>query len=348
MGTWEKSDLSFCPASRKWYNARMNIFPQKSFFIMLIGALPLTTFASSGDDVGLIDTYEKYTQAVQDICESPDVPWADYKNSTTFTTLRPEYPALSGATIAERWTEQPSQTQDVYLQNMIEQALDTTDIDGSVFTSVRLAGVQYRTIMDQIYACGIIEGRIQVIERLEDQIDRNNNGMTEIRTKLETMREALQEESTTHSCKSIDMNGIDTKREILDATLYQYCVYRHYLAYVETNMEVQMNTLISTEQEARKNLGVSQVTLQNTDQLIFLFENATSQIQNEITRAKDVYSQAFVAYGEMERTYGIHILLLVLTDDYIQFRENLKNFMNPLSQFFQKAVNAQSKNPPPM
>lgn len=62
---------------------------------MLIGALPLTTFASSGDDVGLIDTYEKYAQAVQDICESPDVPWANYKNSTTFTTLRPEYPALS-------------------------------------------------------------------------------------------------------------------------------------------------------------------------------------------------------------------------------------------------------------
>jgi hypothetical protein len=49
----------------------------------------------------------------------------------------------------------------------------------------------------------------------------------------------------------------------------------------------------------------------------------------------------------MERTYGIHILLLVLTDDYVQFRTNLKNFMHPLSQFFQKAVNAQSKKPPP-
>lgn len=46
----------------------------------------------------------------------------------------------------------------------------------------------------------------------------------------------------------------------------------------------------------------------------------------------------------MDQTYGAHILLMFIYDDYIRLRKSLSSYMNLSSQLYQKANNAQSTN----
>jgi uncharacterized protein YvpB len=46
----------------------------------------------------------------------------------------------------------------------------------------------------------------------------------------------------------------------------------------------------------------------------------------------------------MERTYGMHLMLVVLYDDYVRLRDNLSSHFNSISQLLEKAYNAQNPN----
>lgn len=326
---------------------------QTSFYTFLLYLVffaflfPDYLFADDTTSTGVLDTFENYEIAVKDICESPNVPWANYRNALTLTVIKPNYPSLEWNAVSTEWQRFPSTVKTDSERKVLEEYLSPEKLDAATFSSVKLAGAEYRKIMDDTYACAVINGRIHVLSTLRKLIEKQNTGMTEIRIKLKTLEEALIQERQRRGCKEIRVTGFDSKRELLDATMYQYCVYRHYMTYIRDTLQYKANTLLMNEKNVRAALGAQSVNVINTDHYLTVSDNLMAQIESEIARARDVYSQAFVAYGEMERTYGIHILLEVLTDDYIQFRENLKNFMNPVSQFFQKVVNAQSKNPPP-
>lgn len=67
-------------------------------------------------------------------------------------------------------------------------------------------------------------------------------------------------------------------------------------------------------------------------------------IQNEITRAESTLPKALTTYREMQRTYGVHILLVMILDDYMTLRNNLDLYLANISQLFEKAHNAQDAN----
>lgn len=75
-----------------------------------------------------------------------------------------------------------------------------------------------------------------------------------------------------------------------------------------------------------------------------LFSSYANQIQSNVARAQSTLPKALVAYREMERTYGVHIMLVIIYDDYLTLRQNLSTYLNAVSQFFEKAENAQSAN----
>lgn len=68
------------------------------------------------------------------------------------------------------------------------------------------------------------------------------------------------------------------------------------------------------------------------------------QIQRDIARAVTTLPKAIVAYREMERTYSIHLMLMIVYDDYLELRQNVNTYLNAVSQLFEKANNAQSGN----
>ena len=67
-----------------------------------------------------------------------------------------------------------------------------------------------------------------------------------------------------------------------------------------------------------------------------------SQIDREIIRVRQIYKTALVAYGEFERTYGLHLILTFIYEDYRTLRDNLKSLLNPIGQVIYKIQNAQS------
>lgn len=68
------------------------------------------------------------------------------------------------------------------------------------------------------------------------------------------------------------------------------------------------------------------------------------QIRNDLSRATSTLPKALVAYREMERTYAVHLMLIIIYDDYLELRENLNSYLSTVSQIFEKAKNAQSAN----
>lgn len=70
----------------------------------------------------------------------------------------------------------------------------------------------------------------------------------------------------------------------------------------------------------------------------------TVQIQSDVDRATSTLQKSAVAYREMERTYMLHLMLLIIYDDYLELRQNMNTYLNAVSQLFEKAKNAQSAN----
>jgi hypothetical protein len=67
-------------------------------------------------------------------------------------------------------------------------------------------------------------------------------------------------------------------------------------------------------------------------------------IRNEILRANSVLPRAIEAFREMERSYSLHLMLVIIFDDYLRLRDNLSVYFNASSQLFEKTQNAQIPN----
>lgn len=74
------------------------------------------------------------------------------------------------------------------------------------------------------------------------------------------------------------------------------------------------------------------------------YQTYASAIDRDITRADRTLTRAVQAFRDMERAYPIHLLLVIIYDDYIRLRDNLSKYMNASSQLYLKAFNAQDAN----
>ena len=70
----------------------------------------------------------------------------------------------------------------------------------------------------------------------------------------------------------------------------------------------------------------------------------SSALSREIARAESTLPRALRAYQDMERSYPIHLMLVIIYDDYIRLRKNLSVYMAASSQLYMKAYTAQDAN----
>ncbi len=70
----------------------------------------------------------------------------------------------------------------------------------------------------------------------------------------------------------------------------------------------------------------------------------TSYLRDETEKAKMLLPQAVRAFREMEKTYNLHLMLVVIYDDYSRLRDNLGLYFNALTQLMEKMNNAQIPN----
>jgi hypothetical protein len=115
-----------------------------------------------------------------------------------------------------------------------------------------------------------------------------------------------------------------------------------YLNYLESNMNSGNANLMNIESAIT--LGAPVQIDTNSEGWLSDITLRQSQIQREIARARYTLPRAMDAYRETSKTYGIHIMLLIIYDDYLKVRKNLSTYMNAFSQLYEKLNNAQNAN----
>lgn len=123
----------------------------------------------------------------------------------------------------------------------------------------------------------------------------------------------------------------------------EYCSYRNYLDYLQENISTNYTEVLNIEKKIG-NGGASQSNPTTLESAASAMTVRANQITNDIARANSTLPKALVAYREMERTYPLHIMFLIIYDDYLDLRQNTTTYLNAVSQLFEKANNAQSAN----
>ena len=314
---------------------------KKSLFLILIFfLLPIGTWAGDGAACDTTDfewCYQKYW--VESVCKAPSSPWNANKGVGTVTR---DYAPLEA-------NEQNRKIEDVINteKNPTEKAKLSKDLDlGRIglfdgFKSVEIARIQYRANMDRIFSCAVIASRIEKTEKVQSLI--SDAGSSDIKDKLKKDIEKMKKLKAGNCGENADGDTLtDYGAAVSSSATVEYCSYRNYLDYLQSNIDANYTRVIELE----KKIGTwdSRRNLNTLSSVAGDISNRQLQVQRDIARAASTLPKAILAYREMERTYSVHLMLMIIYDDYLELRQNVNTYLNAVSQLFEKANNAQSAN----
>ncbi len=236
------------------------------------------------------------------------------------------------------------------MENVLAGPLDAADSAEAVLgPSARLvsaASEAYKERVNAVFACAQIGFKIRIHDRIIASVRGEDAASGNLVRRIEDQTRMLRQEANKRGCADLSStqskDNVYLKKDVLDNAFYQYCDYRHYLSYLKTNGASRLAEF----REAGKTLApegapAAAAPLSSEEAVAGIVE-ASSRIDREIAHTKEVFPNALLAYQEFERTYGPHVALLILTEDYRLLRDSLKQVMNPLGQVIYKASNAQS------
>lgn len=209
------------------------------------------------------------------------------------------------------------------------------------YKAAEIARIQYRNNMNKIFSCAVSASRIQVVTQVQKLIQQA--GSTEISKQLEKDIQKLK----LNSPKNCSPTSSDVMKSypaaIVRSATTEYCSYLFYNEYLTAQIDQNRTQTFDVETKIGE-WGENASLPLNMQEYADLFSSYANQIQSNVARAQSTLPKALVAYREMERTYGVHIMLVIIYDDYLTLRQNLSTYLNAVSQFFEKAENAQSAN----
>ena len=312
----------------------------RSFFI--IGCL-LAPFLSQAEG-SLFDEYKKETET---FCDNSAQPWNDPKTGGGKNASIPLYPNLEANEILASLSSLKSREEIPALRERIEKELDEKRIGNFTgFKTLEIARIQYRTAMDHTFACSVLKSRVNTLSTLQEVINKSmGSKSSEIQNKLK--KEADKMNALIGSLKDCNTeNGeqsVPMSTKLVNTATRQYCHYGKYLQFLGKSLDTNSAGIKSLEEQ----IGNTEEKETLTRNMIEWERNLSSRqeaIRKEFVRAEQTLPRAIAAYKEMERTYGAHLLLVILYDDYVKLRENLSKYMNSMSQLLEKAYNAQNPN----
>jgi hypothetical protein len=205
------------------------------------------------------------------------------------------------------------------------------------FSVAEVARIQYQKNMNQVFSCALISSRLEKLTKLEEIITKKNKG-TDIMQKLEKERDRYTKMARDKSCNADDQI---VDRLIVSAST-EYCRYTYYLDYLDARIRSNLSESLRIDATISGNTG--SMNPNNTDDALKRITSRLDIIAKERARAQDTAPKAVLAFQEMDRTYIIHLLLVIIYDDYLELRENLNTYLSIVSQTFEKAYNAQDTN----
>ncbi len=284
-------------------------------------------------------TYEEYTAQAGQFCDDTTKLW------WTSNTLVPkiDYPELNAQAVnsaMEKWKSSTELGTNEILR--LKTDLDPITIgEYSGFKTLEVARIGYRTRMNSAFTCAVVSSRQKTITELQKIIaTKIKTKNYEIVKKLELEWDKLVRESNKLKCHPTE--NIEMITNLVNTTTRQYCHYRHYLGYLDSSINANLRDIQVIEQKIGKWSGTQ--IAKTTEEWTQIAPRYPRDLANEILRADTTLPKAIRTFQEMDQTYGAHILLTFIYNDYIELRKSLSNYMNISSQLYQKAHNAQSTN----
>lgn len=202
----------------------------------------------------------------------------------------------------------------------------------------------YQTNMNNIFACAISADRSDQLKKMQELIDAKSPS-SEIKSKLQKEQKYYQDiASGINNCDTNNQSttpGDSMSWRLARSVTGEYCRYSHYLDYIDANMRQNYSQAVEQDKKLVSENPDFQSTLESVWQDMGVRQMA---LQDETNRAEKTLPKALTAYREMQRTYGVHILLVMILDDYMTLRNNLDLYLSNISQLFEKAHNAQDAN----
>lgn len=310
--------------------------------LIIFTLLGIPNAFSQNEIATTVPSFEEYSKNAKAQCESPKTLWHEFNSLQPI----PRYAPLQAQSVnknAESIKTLTSLSDDEKKRLEGELAAERLgSYDG--FKTLEVARLQYRSTMDNIFACAIVESRLHIIKDVQNRVNAVFPSLqSEIQEQLGRESERLSAHKSKLRCNSIgDQSKASFIKELVNSSSKQYCHYRHYLSYLESNLKTNQHAIIEME----KNIGKNNTTTQPStmSEWVNINNRYTRDLEREIDRADSSLIRAMQAYKEMEKAYGAHLLLTIIYDDYIRLRKNLASYMNASTQLYMKANNAQDTN----
>ena len=208
-----------------------------------------------------------------------------------------------------------------------------------VWKDIELAKEQYKTNMDWIYNCAVNKSNFRALSLLKETIQKYptlKEYENIIDQKQNELKMDLESNWESNKCKiNNEKSDPIIKANVLKQTTYELCRYNYYLEYLK-----EVNDNISKLDESVINDSENAVWI---NKVLEIQWKKISEINKEIEDAYRAFPIAFKAYSEYENYITSHILLELLRQDYLKFREELHKNLNPINQIVYKISNAMRK-----
>lgn len=291
------------------------------------------------------ETYDAYKKRLSETCEE-NKEWAKDTSGGGDFVLPPSYPELTRQAIEnarENFLSEPNTGEE---RAKIISELDIPVLKASPFRTLELSRIMYRSRMNKVFGCALIDARQNITKNLLEEIKKKYpSWQSEIQNKIKLEWERLKVQKEALTCRDQNnTNQVPNLTRIVNAATRQYCHYDTYLRYLRSNLDEDTTRFL----ELDRNLWTTpnEVVVMPKEIGPFAREIALmwERITSEILRIRSVLPRAVATFQEMERTYEIHLLLVVIYDDYVKLRDNLGVYFNAVTQLMEKMQNAQLPN----
>jgi hypothetical protein len=311
-------------------------------YIFFIISTVFLILASAGTTFAEAMSYESYSTGATAFCDNTDTDW----NKTSRLVAKITYPELQSDTVNAWMSSQIAGEQSVFGREKLQKALDPARIgsfDG--WRALEVAQTVYNTRMNTLFDCAVIESRMSIITGLQNA--KAITGKSEITDKLKKEFAALVRQKSGQCLPdekeaAISSTPTTLTRKVtlrmVDTAVFQNCHYVKYLTYLTSRIDEDMSNTLSIDTQIGT-ADTRQVPT-DTDAMRRTLWQRQEEIRIEIIRAERTLPRALLAYQEMARTYGAHLMLVIVYDDYVRLRDNLAKYTSATSQLFEKAYNA--------
>ena len=202
--------------------------------------------------------------------------------------------------------------------------------------NIKKAKYLYRENQNKIYKCGIINSQIDAFKNIEEFVKKTDKTsiikqktIKKAKTKIDKLKKIYNKK-----CEIVT-EPTAMKKIILDQSSTELCRYMYYLWYLDARNKGSLwIPTWSGSKNKEKSIPISAI-----------WEKVSitqKEIVDEMSHSLKLYPLAFDSYVQYDSFFRLHIMLELLKEDYIVFRDKLNNALYPINQVIYKIINAQS------